>query len=189
MQWKEHLRNLEHKQDWDEAIAFMQQIIKDNPNNMDAYLFMNYLLMNLLVEEDYDRTKEHHYRRLLKQYFDESYTKFSDNAEYLYLTGKTAVMCELLFGIDVKDYEAMIEKAKKLDPSNLVYKENYYWELKEKNPKHPELIEYCKLVLSDDSPIKEQLKTKGALGEYLLELKTRFAEGVLWNYVPLEGKA
>jgi len=48
MEWKEHLRTLERAKEWDLAIVLMEDIIKQNPNDMDAYIFMNYLLMNLL---------------------------------------------------------------------------------------------------------------------------------------------
>lgn len=179
--WKKYLRALEEIKEWDFAIDFMKGVIKENPDNKDAYMFMNYLLMNLLVEEDFDREKEYYYRTLTKQYFDESYAKFSGDAEYLYITGKTAVMGEWFFGIDQPDYEAMIEKAKQLEPDNLVYKENYYWQLSEKNSKDPELIAYAKAILSKNSPIKEQLATKGAVGEYLLMLKEYWCNMVLKN--------
>lgn len=187
MNWKAQLRVLENAKQWDAAIDFMKNIIKEHPNDMDAYIFMNYLLMNLVVEEDYDRSKQDNYIALIKWYFDESYAKFSDNPEYLYITAKTAVMCESFYGISVKDYEKMIEKAKDLDPNNLVYKENYYWGLSKIDPKNPELIAYAKLILSANSPIREQLKSKGAVGEYLLMLKENWCKDVLANAVEERG--
>lgn len=179
MNWKIQLALFEQNKEWDAAIEFMQQVIRENPNDMDAYLLMNYLLMNLLVEEDYDKSKDQYYTTLIKWYFDESYSKFSENAEYLYLTAKTAVMAEWYFGISQEDYLEMIEKAKKMDPDNLVYKENYYWHLKEKNPNDSELLEFAQLTLNDNSPIQKQLELKGALGEYLLMLKKNWAKRVL----------
>lgn len=157
----------------------MQQIIKDNPDDMDAYMFINFLLMNLVVEEDYDRSKQDNYIALIKWYFDESYKKFSDNPEYLYMTAKTAVMCESFYGIDVEDYEQMIEKARMMDPNNLVYKESYYWDLQNKDPKDPELITYAKIVLSENSPVKQQLQLKGILGEYIWGMKQNFCKDIL----------
>ena len=160
----------------------MQEVIRENSSDMDAYLLMNYLLMNLLVEEDFDKSKDQYYTTLIKWYFDESYSKFSENAEYLYFTAKTAVMAEWYFGISQEDYLEMIEKAKKMDPTNLVYKENYYWHLYEKNPNDSELIEFARLTLNDNSPIKRQLRSKGALGKYLIGLKQHWAQRVLRNY-------
>lgn len=52
---------------------FMKNIIEQNPNDLDTYLEMNCLLMNLLVEEDYDKNKHEYYANLLKKYFIESY--------------------------------------------------------------------------------------------------------------------
>lgn len=86
MTWQKILRKLEQNKEWDNAIEFMQNVVKENPDNVDVYLRINYLLMNLLVEEDYDRTKHDYYAALLKKYFDESYAKFFLNPEYLYYT-------------------------------------------------------------------------------------------------------
>ena len=181
MDWKLQLLELEKQKKWDEAIELMQNVIKANPEDMDAYINMNYLLMNLLVEEDCDPSKQEDCETLLKWYFDESYTKFSNNAEYLYFMGRTAVMGEWFFGIDQEDYEAMIEKAKILEPENLIYKESYYWELSHENPLDPELIAYAKWVVKHNSPIRQYLSAKGSIGEYLLELKENWAKGVLEN--------
>ncbi len=60
MEWKIQLCKLEKAKQWDKAITFMQKVITQKPDDIDAYLFMEYLLMNLLVEEDYDRSQENH---------------------------------------------------------------------------------------------------------------------------------
>ncbi|MGB8467995.1 MAG: hypothetical protein WCE21_03235 [Candidatus Babeliales bacterium] len=184
MHWKEHLDRLEQEKQWDEAIAFMQQFIQENPNNMDAYMFMNYLIMNFIVEEDCDWNDQptvKRYATLAKWYFDESYAKFSNNAEYLYITAKTAVMSEWFFGIDVTDYYRMFAKAHELEPDNIMYQEQYWYNVSDKNPADKALIAHAKLVLSDNSPIKIQLKDKGAVGRYILMLRRGWAEDVLSN--------
>ena len=53
MSWKEELHQLEHEQSWGDAISFMQKTIAENSGDMDAYLAMNYLLMNLLLYVSY----------------------------------------------------------------------------------------------------------------------------------------
>lgn len=179
MNWKKQLRKLEKVKQWDEAIAFMERVIKENPNDKDAYIFMNYLLMNLLIEEDCDNSKLNKYSALTKWYFDESYAKFSEDPEYLYITGKIAVMGEWYFGIEQEDYLAMIEKAHKLDPQNPLYNEQYYYNLRKINHKDPRLVTYAKIILKENSPIKKQLSKKGAVGEYLLEIKKWWANSVL----------
>jgi len=181
MNWKEQLRELEKAKKWDEAIKFMQGVIKEHPNDKDTYIFMNYLLMNLLGEEDYDDSKEATYMNLAKWYFDESYAKYSEDPEFLYITGKTAVMGPWFFGIDQEDHENMIKKAHKLESNNPLYNEHYYYKLEREDPIHSELIAFAKLVLSENSSIEEQLETKGAVGEYLFTMKKRSAEGILKN--------
>ncbi len=92
MNWKEQLHDLEQAKDWDAAIAFMEKFIQEQPDNMEAYLFINYLLANLITEEqDWDLHNEdtwNHVVDLLKKYLEESYGKFSNNPEYLFYTAK-----------------------------------------------------------------------------------------------------
>lgn len=170
---------LEKYRQWDAAIEFMKKVLQENPDNMDAYIFMNYLIMNMLVEEYYDKSKLKTYETLLKWYFDASYAKFFENPMYLYLTGKTAVMSEWFFGINVEDYENMIAKAHYLEPHNPLYNEAYYWDLAKHDPPNAELIEYVTMVTTPNCPVEQQLKDKGAVGEYILGLKRNWADGIL----------
>lgn len=55
MNWKQQLRVFELNKQWDQAIEFMQIVVEANPDDMDAYIYINFLIMNLLVEEDYNR--------------------------------------------------------------------------------------------------------------------------------------
>ncbi len=171
MTWKEALRQLEYKKDWDTAIEFMQHVIHENPDDMDAYIYMNYLLMNLLVEEDHDCSKHAFYEKLTKHYFDISYAKYSENAEYLFFTALTAVMSEWFWDIEVEDYERMFKKAMELNPDNLVYRRTRIIHLDHKDPaNHKELKEYYELVLDENSDLHKTLKSKGAVGAYLLDM-------------------
>lgn len=173
MTWKEVLRQLEYKQDWDTAIEYMEHIIQENPNDMDAYIYMNYLLMNLLVEEDSNASKHDYYASLAKQYFDMSYAKYFEVAEYLFYTGITAVMSEWYFGIEPEDYNKMLIKSMELEPNNSVYHWKHIIHLKEKDPaNHKELNEYYALVLKEGSMIRKTLEAKGAIGQYILGMMT-----------------
>lgn len=175
MTWKEVLRQLEYKKDWDTAIEYMQHVIQENPNNMDAYMHMNFLLMNLLVEEDHHHLQHdfEYYITLAKHYFNESYQKYSENAEYLFYTALTAVMSEWYWGIEVKDYEDMFKKAMQLEPYNLVYRRDRIIHLNHKDPSnYEELKAYYQLVLDENSNLHKTLASKGAIGAYLLEMLT-----------------
>lgn len=179
MNWKEQLRQLELKKDWDTAIEFMQHVIEKNPNDIDAYLLMNYLLMNLLVEEDHNEDKHDYYEYLTKKYFDESYTKFSNDPEYLYYTGRTACMSEWFFDVNLEP-SVLIKKAQELNPSNLVYQWNKYFRLPGSiDERAPENLKYAQLVLQENSPIKKELATKGSLGEYIFGMMQNWAIDLL----------
>ena len=180
MDWKNQLRYLEQKKDWDAAISFMQKVIDENPNDMSAYININYLLMNLLVEEDYNETKHDYYAALLKHYFTESYTKFAENAEYLFFTSRTAFMSEWYFGIELEDAEKMYQKALALEPENLLYQWAYYGSLDRSVSQNIQIIlSYARMILEENSPIKKVLESKGAIGEYLLKIMTAWSERIL----------
>jgi hypothetical protein len=180
MTWQEQLQLLENSKQWDQAIEFMQHIITQNPHDLKAYLSMNYLLMNLLVEEDYDDSKYDYYASLTKKYFDESYQHFSHDPEYLFYTGKTAVMSEWFFGIEVKDYKKMLSDAMRLEPDNLLYQWSYYINLDLNNYENKKKVcAYTKIALEENSPIKKLLLSKGSLGTYLFGLITNWSKKML----------
>ena len=180
MNWKNDLKKLEDTKNWDFAINLMQKIIIED-SSVDVYLMFNYLLMNLLVEEDYDRSSHEYYAKLLEKNFLESFSKFSNNPEYLFFTGMTAFMSEWYFNIEIEDAEKMLQTAMQLEPSNVLYKWGYYGLLKvEKNEEDKKkAMPYAKLILDVNSPIKKALETKGSLGEYILEIMSGWSKSVL----------
>ncbi len=92
MTWEIILKHLEDQKHWDAAIEFMQHTLEQYPDDMDAHMYMNFLLMNLLSKERYNRDKLKEYWNLTQDYFEESYSKFSNNAEFLFFMGQTAFM-------------------------------------------------------------------------------------------------
>jgi len=182
MHWKEQLRNMEDAKQWDSAIDFMKEVIAKNPNDMDAYMAMNYLLMNLLVEEDYNRSKRDYYSNTLKEYFDKSYAKFSYNPEYLFYMGKIAYMSEWYFGIELEDAKKMLLEALRLDPNNILYQDTYYMYLDLSIPENKEkALERAEMILKQNSPIRKILQNKGSMGEYLWELMVNYSKRVVAN--------
>lgn len=182
MTWKARLKQFESTKDWDAAIELLKNIIASHPQDIDAYIAMNYLLMNLLVEEQYDQIKHDEYAALAKRYFDESYSRFSENSEYLFFTGITAVMSEWYFDITVDDYKFMLNKAMILFPDNPIYQRTYYIQLDESDPKNRKpLIDYANTILHDDW-ISNTLENKGAVGEYLLDIMTNWSLRILEKY-------
>lgn len=168
MNWKEQLSEIENSKDWKYAIALMQEVIRENSKDIDAYLMTNYLLMNLLVEEQYNLDEHDYYAGLLKKYFIESYTKFSNNPEYLFYIGQIASISEWYFDIEIEDVQNMMKQASKIEPDNILYKWVNFRELDMRDScNKKKMILYAKQVLSN-LKIKEELKSKGALGKYLL---------------------
>lgn len=121
MNWRQLLLRSEQNKDWKSAITLMRNIINKDNTNIDAYLRINYLLMNILVEEHCNLSKHDYYAGLLNMYFIESYSKFSNNPEYLFFMGKIACMSEWYVGISIEEAQNMMKKARKLEPNNVLY--------------------------------------------------------------------
>ncbi|HEV2601305.1 MAG TPA: hypothetical protein VGT41_03335 [Candidatus Babeliales bacterium] len=164
MDWKKTLLSLERNEEWDTAIAYMQNVIAENPNDVDATICMNYLLMYSIVYETYDYAIAEYRRFLAKKYFKESYAKFSENAEYLFFTGLTAVMEFWNFDIEDEDIDNMLKKAVQLDRNNILYT----WGYSDVERNNLEDAELAKKLLTLGSASRKQLESKGAVGEYLI---------------------
>jgi tetratricopeptide (TPR) repeat protein len=180
MEWKKHLRDLEKQKSWDQAIAFMENIVEKHPDNADAYIDIIFLLMNILVEEQFDTSKHDYYAFLLEKYFDASHQKFSDNAAYLFCVGMTASMAEWYVGLEVEDYQRMLRKALELDPDDLMYQSNYYLHLDRSIPENKAAaIKYAQLIHNNDPSLLHDFISKGACGEYWLGCMQGWSKAVL----------
>ena len=168
MNWKIKLKELENEKNWTDAIALLQSVILKNPNNLDAYLFINYLLMNILVEEEYDSSKFEYYCELIKSYFKLSYENFFDNPEYLFWTGFTATMSEWFFEIEIEKAELMLLQAYRKEPDNILYIMGFL--LQNEMTKIEDIYDFDKQFISKYPVLPEFLQNKGALGEYLYSL-------------------
>ncbi len=167
MDWKELLLKFEESKDWTSAIDLMQRVVSKENASLDAYLSINYLLMNLVVEEQYDFSKQDYYLGLLKRYFNESYSIFLNNPEYLFFTSKIAVMAEWLVGLEMKDIDDMMRRAAELDPENILYQYGY-WLTFNSRESSEKLVACAKQALSDQT-VMEKLNSKGSLGQYVLD--------------------
>lgn len=171
MKWKEYLADLENSKDYKLAIEHMQSVIKDNPDNVEAYIRVIYLLHNILVEEEYAELEHDFLAGLLKSYFDISYVKFSNNAEYLFFIGKILYIAEWYFGVD-DDFKPTEEKqafqmqktAHEMEKDNVLYEWAYRFTLGEKLASH-----LAEQILLQEKTKLEWLKSKGFPGEYILE--------------------
>lgn len=180
MAWKERLREFEAQKLWNQAINFMEQVVKDNSDDVDAYIYIIFLLMNILVEEIFDISQHDYYAFLIKKYFDLSYNKFSDNARYLFCVGITVAMAEWYVGLDVKDYKDMLREALQLEPNNLMYKSGYYLGLDCSIPANQKaVIEYAHLICSNDPQLLKAFLDTGACGVRWLRCMRDWSKQVL----------
>lgn len=189
MIWQKQLKKYQDQEEWDKAIDLLQRVIKENPDEMHAYIYLLFMLVYRVYHEiplpEQHKIKE--YSALIKKYFKISYPKYSENAEYLYFLAETMFWAEWEFDYELEDVKLLLEKAQQLDPENLVYQDRYYWRLfrdLEKNnfndqTKKEELKKYIDEVLKKDSSIQQFLQQRGLIGEVLLGMKENWAKSAL----------
>lgn len=165
--WKEELESLEDSRRWKDAVATVQNVIDQHPQDPEAYVRAIYLLLNLLLEEDYashgfdDETLA----GMLKRYFDQSFQQFGNNAEYLFFTGYFMGLAEWYFGQETLDLShQMLEKATQLEPENPLYEWAYRFVLGDERS-----WSLCEKLISDSNRIK-WLDSRGSPGKYIINV-------------------
>ncbi len=191
MNWREQVAQLEHEGNFDIAIYLLEKIIKENPNEMDAYIFLLYRFMDSFLEnscywlhskdplkelkEEYCEDKIWHgYTQRAQKCFDESYARFSNNREYRYYAPRLLLHAYDFMCLNIKDslLESMYEESKA---------SGYNAVLEQKYPDDPDNILWAKHIL-EDSSIQQQLATKGAAAEYVIGGKVAWAKKILKDH-------
>jgi tetratricopeptide (TPR) repeat protein len=165
MNWKQELRNLEREKRWGKALHFVKRLIKKNQQDPEVYISAMYFLLNLLLEEDYESYGITHdeLASLLSEYFNDSLSKFNNNAEYLFFVGYFSKLAEWYFG--QKDHtlsHKMLNEATKIEPQNSLYNWGYKFSTAD-----DEAIGLARSILSKKN-IVDALISKGSFGEYIL---------------------
>lgn len=168
MTWKQQLDKYEQNQDWDGAVALMQKVVNGDPSDLTAAIAFNYLVMNILVEEDYDMSKHDYFAGLLKENFVRSYARFHHKAEFLFYTGITAHISEWYFDIEIAKAQEMIHQSHTLEPDNVLYKWGYWEYLDMSNPLNMEVSKKIAVQILSTASIIASLKDHGAIGKYIL---------------------
>ncbi|MCD8042190.1 MAG: hypothetical protein LUH10_03925 [Tannerellaceae bacterium] len=177
--WKKELTKVEslfghhEMRSWITILKMVQNFMNEYPDDVELNIRVIYLLHNILLEEGYPHEEHDLIADLLKRYFDESYERFSENAEYLFFIGKILYIAEWYFGLkdDDKPIEEslafqMQKKALEKEPDNILYKWGYALSGGNKN----EIFILAKRILyGDNTKWLDWLKTKGFPGEYTIE--------------------
>lgn len=195
--WQEQVFALAKEGSFDIATYVIENEIKKDPNNLDAYIILLYQCMDLFLEntcywanatqdplrdikqEYYENKIWNEYKPMVIKYFDESYERFSSNPAYLYYAAKVLLPGAPLMGLADKEdlLVAMYEKAKKTGYNHLI--EQGYSET-------PHDTEWATRILNSLS-IQHQLATKGAAAQYVLENYLRKAQKIIVESNTIKG--
>lgn len=167
MNWREELEALERDKRWGDAMALMEKISGEPPPDAEAYVRAIYLLLNLLLEEDYDAHDLAHddLAARLQRYFDHSYGMFNDNPEYLFFIGYFMGLAEWYFGQDTLELShRMLRKATEIAPDNVLYDWAY------KFVSGDGAADRLAGRLTSNAEVMKWLESKGAPGAYMINV-------------------
>lgn len=181
--WKDTLKRLEKNKEWDVAIPYMENIIHKKTDLRDAYIAIIFLLMNLLVEEDYNERKHDEYAKKLKTYFKESYSLFLYDPEYLFCVGIIGIMSDWYLDLTYNDCIYMAKSAYLSHPDNRLYQWAYYSSLDLTIPENKKMAQdYAKLIIKLEPTLFEEIYKRGSFGNYIQDCMISWAKKVLNLY-------
>ncbi|GHT18555.1 hypothetical protein FACS189429_5250 [Bacteroidia bacterium] len=177
--WKEKMSDFENKfgyhneTSWASFIKYVQELMTEYSNEVEVNVRVIYALHNILVEEETLDCEQIQISSLLKQYFQESYDKFQENAEYLFFIGKILYVAEWYFGIDddtksIKDRIAfhMQKKTIEKEPDNILYQWAYFLSL---NEREKTFLLSKEILCGNNQNYLIWLKNKGFAGNYIID--------------------
>lgn len=148
------------------AIEFIEN---EKNQNLDNYLRILFLILDFLVEGQYNQEEHNLISIKFKNIFEDAKIKYSDCEDYLFYVGMMIFIAEWYFGLTNTDYAYnMLEEAHKSKPKNKLYN----WGLYSITDQRPEVNtkkknELSNQLLNDELSIK-LIKNKGLLGKYIL---------------------
>jgi len=195
MHWKQQVQLLEQETSFDIAIFLLEKLIKNNPDDIDAYIFLLFRLREMWLEggvywcniskdplrdikkEYYDSKSENH-MAAAHRHFAESYDRFSTNPEYLYYAAHILGHIAWYFGASDDLQTDLEQRALRMHYNTILQEMDHYKNLHYNEPNNVEVIRYATNIINDPS-IQKQLATKGAAGEYFLGRQVVWAKKVL----------
>ncbi len=181
--WKKELERYEKDQNWPVAIQLLEQVIRKNPSLVEAYVRMIYILHSIFIEQwckaqvgENDGSNNIDATQLrLHYYFETSYKKFTEDAEYLFFMGRIICDSEKDFGVSDAEFGLkMLAKACEKEPENNLYKWAYFLSLPQQMDETKAHKLACYLYCHSAEEIK-WLKSKGYPGERILN-------SLQWSY-------
>lgn len=168
-EWKKRISEIEKNWDVMSAIEMVDsKRFNDSVEEAEMYLRVMFLILDALIEKNLSKEEETYFSEKIKDYFDNSYQKFSQNAEYLILTGMMMTRGEWYFEKSYDDAVKMMKKAVEIKPDNIICSSIYYV-FEDQDLEVNSKIKFDALSeFFAEEANKRWLEDKGLLGEYIL---------------------
>lgn len=143
MHWKQQVQFLEQEANFDIAVFLLEKIVKDNPNDVDAYIFLLFRLREMWLEggvywcniskdplrdikREYYDSKFESYMAAAHRHFAESYDRFSTNPEYLYYVTQILGHIAWYFGASDALQSDLEQRALRMHYNTIIKEIDYY---------------------------------------------------------------
>lgn len=166
--WAVAVSKFESKRNVDRALHFPETKLYLLVNEVGQSVRVLFLMLDYLVEAKLTSETREEMSRRLKQLFDLSYERFSEDAEFLAFAGMMVTRGEWFFDRRFEDGIGMISEAVDLEPNNLTFK-SFLAVFEDQRLEHN--VERKRKVLDLFFSCEENtkyLECKGAVGKYSL---------------------
>lgn len=172
MNWKKRLINLFSEGDYRSSIHLLEGNILKGIDLRDSYLNLQYTYLHLIVESDLPN--HHDFIPILRNIFQDAYSRYIDDPEYLFYTAYTGMSYgEFYLGLREDDLEKMFKSALNLTYNNLLYQWGYKVCVNAMDGK-----ENCKYAIEilNDAKYVDNMNEKALVGHDLLKHLQLFAD-------------
>ncbi len=164
---------LESAEKYNQAFSEYQKLISENKADFETWKFYFFFLWSMLEDVNGKFTKDIDLRTELETELNSGLKKYSDLAEFNFITGYAVSIFPYEFGdyeeLDKKGRE-MLKKASELEPNNPIYKMVY---LGSQEPTEINQTEYQNACEESESKVREIYNGNGLLNEYFKQVLVR----------------
>lgn len=165
MDWNDRLDDLFLNRNWEGLARLVEESLRETNPDGDIAIETIYRLLDFLLYAKYESDAEYdEIARTLYDQFVNSYSKFSDDAEYLFFVGYFMALGEWYFGQDdLTLSHEMLRRAAEIEPHNLLYAWGYHFSTGGPNGK------VLTQQIYSEPEILKFLMSKGLAGKYMIE--------------------
>ena len=156
---------IEQSDNWLGAISLLRNQEISNVNVTVRGLFV---IAYFLVEGQYNSSEYKYMTENLQDFYNKAKIKFTNNSQFLFFSAITIYLGEWYFNLEIDIAEQMLEKAKNLEPNNILYEWGYIAYINQNSNVNTKLkLELSEKLLYKTTESLILLQEFGSIGSYI----------------------